>query len=99
MDRQIYDAERTKNRPLASGRVTVLSASVFLLFQFAAGYVAFVRYNKSACVISFGILKHYKWIHDQQLPDSNATNAPALCDLSLHEESHTLATGLARDRN
>ncbi len=33
--------ERTKNRPLPSGRITVLAATVFLLVQYALGILFF----------------------------------------------------------
>ncbi|KAH8102066.1 UbiA prenyltransferase [Cristinia sonorae] len=44
-----FDAavERTRNRPLASGRVSVLSATIFLLVQYIAGGLFFATYQSS----------------------------------------------------
>ncbi|KLO06791.1 UbiA prenyltransferase [Schizopora paradoxa] len=45
-----FDAsvERTKNRPLVSGRITVLGASVFLLIQYIVALCLFRTFNKAA---------------------------------------------------
>lgn len=42
--------ERTKGRPLASGRVSVFAAVVYLILQYIAGLVVYVSYNEIACV-------------------------------------------------
>jgi len=39
---------RTKNRPLASGRVSLTGAIIFLFLQFAAGIAVFATFNKAA---------------------------------------------------
>ncbi|ETW79987.1 prenyltransferase [Heterobasidion irregulare TC 32-1] len=45
-----FDAgvERTKGRPLASGRVSVFAAVVYLILQYIAGLVVYVSYNEIA---------------------------------------------------
>nr|WGM49227.1 UbiA prenyltransferase [Boreostereum vibrans] len=47
-----YDAgvERTKGRPLASGRISVLAASLYLLVQYLLGIALFALYNKPAFI-------------------------------------------------
>ena len=42
--------ERTKGRPLASGRVSVFAAVVYLILQYIAGLVVYVSYNEIAYV-------------------------------------------------
>lgn len=41
VDRPYLFLERTRNRPLASGRVSVLGATVFLIVQYALGVTFF----------------------------------------------------------
>lgn len=40
--------ERTKNRPLASGRISVLAAVVYLLLQYVIGTAMFLTLNRTA---------------------------------------------------
>ena len=38
-------SERTKGRPLASGRVSVLAAVIYLILQYIGGILFFLPYN------------------------------------------------------
>lgn len=40
--------ERTKGRPLASGRVSVFAAVVYLIIQYIIGIMVYVSYNDIA---------------------------------------------------
>ena len=47
-DNQPSMTERTRNRPLASGRISVFAAVVYLILQYLIGTVMFLTLNRTA---------------------------------------------------
>lgn len=47
-DNQPSMTERTRNRPLASGRISVFAAVVYLILQYLIGSVMFLTLNRTA---------------------------------------------------
>jgi 4-hydroxybenzoate polyprenyltransferase len=57
LDRKLdAGVERTKGRPLPSGRVSVRSAAIFLVFQALAGLLVLLCFNRFAVVLGLGSL-------------------------------------------
>ncbi|KAF4612947.1 hypothetical protein D9613_010833 [Agrocybe pediades] len=74
--------ERTRNRPLASGRITVLNATLFLFFQYLVG-ITFFFYTTRDIAYVFAL-------------DRDISTLPTIPDIPSLEKIHTLATGVAR---